>query len=213
EQSRLDLQGTLDWSQGVSWQGLLQLHQLDPSSWLADWPGQLSDQAQTQFAWQKEDWSLQLEGIDIQGDLRQQPLQLKGGISRRPENRWLVEAVELLWCANRVLAQGQLNSTWVLAGELAIPDLATFGPGLAGGLDAQWQLTGTAEDRRLQLSAESPLIAFEEHRIENVEVEARVAPLTLAELEVQLKAAQGLIADQPLSEISLQTQGDAANHQ
>src|SRR5690606_19897773 len=181
--------------------------------WLADWPGQLSGQAQTQFAWQKEDWSLQLEGIDIQGDLRQQPLQLKGGISRSPENRWLVEAVELLWGANRVLAQGQLNSTWDLAGELAIPDLATFGPGLAGGLDAQWQLTGTAEDPRIQLSAESPLIAFEEHRIENVEVEARVAPLTLAELEVQLKAAQGLIADQPLSEISLQTQGDAANHQ
>src|SRR5690606_16759310 len=56
ERSRLDLQGTLDWSQGVNWQGLLQLHPLDPPPWLADWPGQLSGQAQSQFAWQKEDW-------------------------------------------------------------------------------------------------------------------------------------------------------------
>lgn len=213
EESRLVLQGELDWSQGVSWQGLLQLHQLDPAPWLTDWPGRLSGQARTRFAWQEEDWSLQLDEVELQGELRQQPLQLTGGISRSPENRWLVEAVELLWGANRVRAQGQLNSTWDLAGELAIPDLATFGPGLAGGLDAQWRLTGTAEDPRLQLSAKSPLIAFEEHRIEQVAVEARVAPRTLAELEVHLKAAQGLVADQPVSQISLQTRGDAANHQ
>src|SRR5690606_42152022 len=112
--SRLVLQGELDWSQGVSWQGLLQLHQLDPAPWLTDWPGRLSGQARTRFAWQEEDWSLQPDEVELQGALRQQPLQLTGGTSRSAENRWLVEAVELLWGANRVRADRKstrLNSS------------------------------------------------------------------------------------------------------
>lgn len=213
EQSRLGLQGNLDWSQGIQWQGLLHLDQVDPSPWLADWPGQLNGGARTRFSWQDAGWSLQLEDLAVQGDLRQQPLRLTGGVSRSLDDRWQVDEVELLWGANRVFAQGELNSTWDLGGELEIQDLATFGPGLEGALEGQWQLSGNAEDPRLQLSARSPLLAFGEHRIEAVDVQARVAPRTLAEVDVRLHAARGQVAGQPLSQIAVQTQGNAAHHQ
>src|SRR5690606_30922561 len=104
EESVVSVSGQLGWSEGVRWQGGVKLQRVNPGHWLADWPGRLNGQAETEFTLQDSQWALLLNGLDISGTLREWPLALSGDVQRTLDDQLTVDQVRLQLGDNRLVA-------------------------------------------------------------------------------------------------------------
>lgn len=213
DEARVELAGLLDWRNGVAWDGWIRLDRFDPSAWAADWPGRLQGGADTQFAWRDGQWSLKLDGLSLDGLLREQPLRLRGGLSRDVQDQWLVRGLDLAWAGSRVQAQGRVDRSWSLAGSLDLPDLSPFAPDLAGALQGNWRLGGTRADPRLHLDLTGPRLAFGEQEVRELALRARLAILTLADLDLEASIAGGQVGEDELGPMELSASGSRERHQ
>ena len=62
----LTLTGTVNWKEGIKWQGDILLSKLQPELWLRDLPGTLSGKVTTQFMMTGGSWQLNIPGTDYQ---------------------------------------------------------------------------------------------------------------------------------------------------
>ncbi|MED5524422.1 MAG: translocation/assembly module TamB domain-containing protein [Pseudomonadota bacterium] len=208
---KLSLNGRLGWQEGVDWQGLVALNNLDPSFWASTLKGQVSGQLPSHFQLQGASWQLDAQP-DLKGTLAGQPLALSGDVALNEALHGKV-ALTLENGPNSLDAKGSLADSLDIKGHLALNNLGLYGFGASGSAKGDWQLGGSLDKPRLKLRLAADSLGFNDLMAKNLNLDADA---TLSQdpsgtLRVSLESLrQG--SELSLGDIRLALKGSGSDH-
>ncbi len=200
---------SVGFADGIDWNTRLNLSEFDPSYWVAELPGQLAGTLDSRGA--MLDGQLQAEAhVDFAGTLRQQPLKLQLEANGQGA-AWDVPRVDLRLGDNRIQGSGRWAESLQANLELDLTRLAQLWPGLQGQLAGDLKLAGTPQAPEGTLALEGSQVAFQQNRIEQLELAARLERGERGQLQL---VADGLRAgDTELGRLQLTADGTEQAHQ
>ncbi|WP_395505656.1 translocation/assembly module TamB domain-containing protein [Ectopseudomonas hydrolytica] len=195
----------LGFAEGIDWQAMLQLSELDPGYWLAEMPGNLGGPLNTAGSFNAGALQAQAD-IDLNGRLRGQPAQLQVQGAGAGE-QWQLQRLLVRLGDNRVSGQGALDQRLRGQLELALPRLGQLWPGLQGQLQGQLALAGTLQAPQGQLALTGERLAFGDPSLRRVQLEATLNARQQANLTLNLRGIR--IGDTYLGRLQAEGRGDA----
>ncbi|MFC3607407.1 translocation/assembly module TamB domain-containing protein [Stutzerimonas tarimensis] len=207
-QGRAEGNLSLGFAEGIDWSTRLQLSELDPAYWVAELPGRLGGSLVSEGELRDERLRAQAN-LDLQGQLRDLPTRLRleaAGV----DQRWEVPVLDLSMGDNRVSGSGRLAEALEGALELDLARLAQLWPGLAGEARGQLGLAGTLESPQGRLDLSGRSLAFENNRIESLQLQASLSEGERGQLS--LRAASIDAAGTSVGDLTLEASGTQAEH-
>ncbi|MEK0363172.1 translocation/assembly module TamB domain-containing protein [Pseudomonas sp. CBC3] len=200
---------SVGFADGIDWNTRLDMSELDPSFWVAELPGQLAGTLSSRGTMRDE--QLQAEArLDLAGTLRQQPLKLQLEASGQGA-AWNVPLVDLHLGDNRIQGSGRWAETLQANLELDLTRLAQLWPDLQGQLAGDLKLAGTPQTPEGTLTLEGSQVAFQQNRIEHLELAASLEQGERGQLRL---VADGLRAgDTELGRLQVTGDGSQQAHQ
>ncbi|TCD24689.1 translocation/assembly module TamB [Pseudomonas sp. IC_126] len=200
---------SVGFADGIEWNTRLDMSELDPSFWVAELPGQLAGTLSSRGTMRDE--QLQAEArLDLTGTLRQQPLKLQLEASGQGA-AWDVPLVDLHLGDNRIQGSGRWAETLQANLELNLSRLAQLWPDLQGQLAGDLKLAGTPQTPEGTLALEGSQVAFQQNRIEHLELAASLEQGERGQLRL---VADGLRAgDTELGRLQVTGDGSQQAHQ
>ncbi|QMV61116.1 translocation/assembly module TamB domain-containing protein [Pseudomonas berkeleyensis] len=194
----------LGFADGIDWQAMLQLSELDPGYWLAEMPGNLGGPLNTSGRF--DDGALQAQvDIDLNGRLRGQPAQLQVQGTGAGE-QWQLARLLVRLGDNRISGQGALDQRLRGQLELALPRLGQLWPGLQGQMQGQLSLAGTLQAPQGQLALSGERLAFGDPSLRRLQLDATLDARQQARIGLNLRGIR--VGDTYLGRLQVDGSGD-----
>jgi translocation and assembly module TamB len=163
--------GQVNWQQGFTIDLGLSLEEMDPSEWLAAWPGHVSAKVHLnarQDSPASSEWPIfDITLESLQGELQKIPFSGQGRIQGGGE-QIVIERLQLDALSGQISANGTLSSSGKTQVDLFLdlPELALWKPGAQGKVKASGVLSGSLADPALSLRIDGWDTAYEQVAIE-----------------------------------------------
>ena len=210
-QGALDLTGQIGWQPQVNWQLMLKGQNLNPGHQWPEWPGKLALDLNTQGHLDNGGLETQLKVKQIQGQLRDYPLQFQTQIAVN-QNNYQITQLELESGNNHLTAHGKLGPTSKLDWAITAPDLATLLPDGQGHLIGKGSLTGPLNLPHLAANLEGHKLAFQKMSLAELQVDVDVNLLSDQDLRLEVVATDFEQGTTQIERLSLQGQGQVNSH-
>ncbi|OIN09210.1 autotransporter assembly complex protein TamB [Oceanisphaera psychrotolerans] len=211
-QGEAQVTGALGWSDGIDWQGLLALTEVDPGVFVAGLDGRLNGELDTRFALQGKNWELNVRP-DIHGQLRDYPLLLEGEVVLDQALQGSINQLRLVNGNNQLTVNGRITDRWQLDGVLKAPELAVYAPGLFGDLAGDIQVRGELAAPQIQASLKGDRAGFNETQARTINLQANAILGKETSGDVRLNIARIQAGELSFKDIRLTASGDEAAHQ
>ena len=186
----LELSGTLNWQQGIRWQGRARLTRFTPQllSQLLSQPGQpqpgqpqsgqpqpgqpqisgvIDGEVAMNLALENDNWQLEIPELSLTGTINDAPLNLRVGLKADgltatplPQHLTIRHFRAALGDNRLTIAGGVVNEQLGLSAELDVPEPEQFYPGLKGILKGSFALAGHHQHPTLTFHLQSPSLAL-----------------------------------------------------
>ena len=169
---RLRIDGTVDWSDGASWDLDVHAQRINPGLYQPDWPGELGGRAAVSGSVAADGGGLALRaGIsEFSGQLRGYPVRA-GGVIELADGNVKAQGLALSSGPNRVRVDGRAGTTLDLRFDIEAPDLASLYPGLAGALAGSGRLKGTQAAPLVVANLKGSALVFESARADELQLD------------------------------------------
>lgn len=170
----VQVDGKVSWSDGINWQGILALSDVDPGAFVEGMDGTLNGKLDTRFALQGEKWTLNAEP-NINGILRDYPLSLKGQVSLNQALQGSIKQLQLTNADNKLTVNGDITDRWQLDGVLSAPNLAVYAPGLYGDLAGDIKVRGALKSPELNAELTGKTAGFNDNEAKDIRLQANAS--------------------------------------
>lgn len=199
----------LDFAEAFAWQTRLQLADLDPAYWRKDLPGRIGGKLAS--TGRLQDGQLQVDADwDLGGQLRRQPLTLKGRLHGE-QAHWQLPELALRLGDNRIDGQGEWNGQLAGALKIALPRLDQLWPGLRGQLEGTLKLAGTAQAPQGTLALLGEHLGYGEQALAGLRLAASVDARQRGQLQLEGRGLRS--GDSDYGQLELSGAGTLARHQ
>ncbi|MDO7710523.1 MAG: translocation/assembly module TamB domain-containing protein [Pseudomonadota bacterium] len=152
--------GELYWLDAFKLNGKINLHNINPDLFSAEWPGDLSggwimsvDNLHDKMA------DIRIEALDVKGSLRKRPLHLQGELSYI-KSVLNIPNLQLVSGKSTISVNGHMQDSLALNWLLDSPDLADLYPDLGGQLNASATVTGKLDSPIIKATLSGQKIAY-----------------------------------------------------
>ncbi|MBM7037333.1 autotransporter assembly complex protein TamB [Vibrio ulleungensis] len=216
-----EIQGTAsaDWSTLVNWQAELAFEQLQPG---LEWPeaeGEVSGRLRTDGTLTDAGgWKVSLPLLDIDGILREYPLNLEGSVdvsdvAGAGDLYVDIPSLSLSHADNRVQVSGQIDKLWDLALNLNFVDLAASVPDALGRIQGEVLIGGALEEPDLQVDLNVNQFAFKDiATLNSLSLKGDLTPLPSPSGDISLNVNQLQVNQQDIDSIALGFVGSQDQH-
>ena len=206
----LDLTGRLDWAPELAWQAELVASHLDPSVFVADWPGDFQVRLRTEGRLHDRlEAAVHLD--ELQGRLRGLPV-TGAGEAQLHGTSFRVERFTLASGSSTLRVSGGVDERVDLSAQLASANLAELWPGAGGSLRAQAEVRGTTDAPQLDLTLTGTALALDQHRVATLTLAASGGLFPGGSLEADLQAKQLRLGSLALDTGQAQFRGSMDTH-
>ena len=209
---RIDGSGELTWAPVLGWNAALTLADLDPGQVLADWPGRLGGQIQSQGKMAETGLDLSVSINDFGGQLRGYPVALRAEIGMR-DNAFRLSTFEARSGETRLNLDGQVAEQLDLRYALDSPSLMALLPDLRGSLKAEGTVTGALDAPRISLSLASRDIEMSGQGIERLDASAELGLSPDSPLQLSIDGGNLILGPQRFETLQARGQGSTRAHQ
>lgn len=199
----------IGFADGIDWRTALELHEIDPSYWLAELPGQLGGTLNSQGLLRDEQLEADLS-LALDGRLRGQPATLQLDASGLGDH-WTLPSVNLQLGDNRIQGSGQWAET--LRGQLLLdlPRLGQLWPDLGGAVSGTLAIAGTPTAPEGSLELEGDALRLQDNRVRQLRMTANLTDGERARLQMTAGGLQ--TGDTELGQLQLNAGGTSDAHQ
>ncbi|SHI15703.1 autotransporter assembly complex protein TamB [Ferrimonas marina] len=203
------LSGVLEYHDGLAWHAAIDTQGVDLSPLLPEAPLKLHGDLISDGHWKDDSWHFAVKNADVEGEWMDYPLKIDGNAEFHSD--WRGEADNLTVLLNgAVLALdgGIIDGQWQLSGQIASQDLGLWHSELEGQAQGSIQVSGAAEDPKLQLKLDSESLAFDQLGLGNLSLDADYQPRSDHGYRLELALKQIQWADSELGLLRLQSRGN-----
>lgn len=155
---------------------------------------------------------LQLRLNALRGEWQGAPLQASGGMALTRDGTLQLDDLNVAWGENRALLNGSLKQDWQIDAALSLTQPELLAPDARGQFDGKASVRGPLRDPLVNVQLQSDELHLQEIQLQDLHLQARVAPLTLSTLDLQLQAALLQWAEHSLQQVDVALQGDHHAH-
>lgn len=196
---QLDASGQINLTDGVVWQLVANAKDLDTGFFAPDWAGRLSGQVDTQGYWQAKRKEVNIRQLDLQGTLRDQPLQANGKLDLAFRSnpvkaadfvpqRFIADQLSVAWAGNQLTANGNTERLMI---DVKAEKLALIHPELAGRITGNLSLSGQQLAPNIDVNLRADGLKFADYQLSQALITGKI--IQLAEQPSRLSIAlQGM---------------------
>lgn len=213
EESRLTSEGQVNWADALRIDANVQLSNLDPSLFVDQLEGNLNGRITASVQQQGERWDIALPELAIDGELQEYPLTLAAALEANSDLEVDIERLLFTQGNNRLTASGQVSEQAMsLQADIALTELQTLHPELAGRLNGDLRATGSFSAPALVARLTGNQLRFAENRIDNLGLAANVQGIDDPTLRIELDAQNVNAGGQALSNLAINLNGRLSQH-
>lgn len=213
-------QAKADWQSGINWQAGLQFADLQPGR---QWPqaeGRIGGEIEGEGSVSEQGlWKVGLNKLNLDGQLRDYPLTVRGDLQAQGDNSGLTKAVtkslSLAHGENRITASGELNQQWAMDLKVNLPDLNHSIADVQGQLNGDIELRGQQDNPTIALNLIAQDLAWQEQAsLAKLTIDGSATPLAKdPSFDVRLSANQAHYQQQTMDALSTRLHGTLSSHQ
>lgn len=203
--------GEVNWRDGVNWQTVLQLTNIDPATFRAAWPGQIDAQLNAQGTLGDAGPTTHIEIGDLHGSLRGYPVSASAQLTVTRDGV-RVQRGELRSGSAHLALDGRIGDSLDLTFDIDAPALQELLPVSGGRAQAKGRLRGTAAAPRLDASADLTALAWDKLTLRRAqgEISANLAPG--GAVKASLRASSLTYDGRSLDQAQLSAEGRTEAH-
>ena len=213
-ESSLSSEGSISWLAPLHVNATIRLDQFDPAHFVDQLEGNLNGDIELEVRQLDEQWAISVPNLAIDGVLRDYPLTLQAAFDANSNLE--IDIDELLFTQgnNRLEAEGQISQQAMsLNADIALRQLQTLSPDLAGTLVGSLQASGSFDQPQLLANLQGDGLRFAENRVERLELDADVRGIDDPALNVQLVLRNVIAGGQSFTEVGADLSGRLSQHQ
>lgn len=213
EESTLRSEGWVNWVAPLQVETTLRLDQFDPSHFVDQLEGNLNGDIELSVRQQDDLWAISVPSLSIDGELRDYPLTLQAVFDANSNMQVDIEELLFTQGDNRLEAAGQINQqTMSLQADIALRQLQTLSPDLAGTIVGNLQASGSFNQPELLADLQGNGVRFGENRIEQLSLDAAIEGIDDPTLDIQLALENINAGGQSLSTVGADITGRLSQH-
>ncbi|WP_260261004.1 autotransporter assembly complex protein TamB [Vibrio intestinalis] len=208
-----------NWQAPINWQAQLELTDIQPGLQWPEAEGQISGTLKTDGALTaKGGWKVNLPQLDIDGVLRDYPLNIEGSLQALDEagkGEIFLKTPRLVLShgPNSIRAQGELAQQWQLDLALDLPSLVKSVPDLQGQARGGVKLRGDLKQPQVELDLQAENIAWQDQaKLQQVKLTGEVTPLPQVQGQLTLQVDQARYQDYLVEQVLLKLNGSQKQH-
>lgn len=168
------LSSKLAWRDGFLWQSAVELDNINTHHYLPQWAATLHGQFNSHGQVRGENWQMTIDHLTINGQLNNQPLQLRGKLQSNTE-QWLnAEQLKLVYGNNQIFINGHLNDTSNLQADINAPNLSGLIPHLNASLMGKINIRGSLQKPIADLDLNSKYIDYQHLQLRHFSLKGRL---------------------------------------
>ncbi|UYO74426.1 translocation/assembly module TamB [Halomonas qinghailakensis] len=213
DDSSLSSEGEVNWASTLRVDTTIKLEQFDPSHFIEQLNGNLNGNITASVRQTGDLWEVSLPVLDIDGQLQEYPLTLQAVLEANSALE--VDIQELLFTQgdNRLTASGQMSEQAMsLDTEIALRQLQTLHPDLAGTLTGNILARGSFSQPRVEAELTGRDLQFAENRIDALSLTSNIDGIEDPSLDIDLGLQQVSASGQAFSNIALELNGRLSQH-
>ncbi|MCK6263091.1 translocation/assembly module TamB [Vibrio sp. ZSDE26] len=220
------LDGTIDgevfasWNEPINWQGKLYLDHIQPGLYWPEAEGNISGDIHTQGSLTSQGgWITDTSVIDIDGILRDYPLNIEGSLLASDEKgsgaiHIQTPSLILSHGPNSIEARGALKDRWNMQVGLSIPEIAKSVPDLNGAVIGDVSLSGQLSEPSVSLSLTANDLAWQdEATVKLITLSGDIKPLPEPTLDLHLQANTIQYQENIVDDVDLKLSGSLDEHE
>ncbi len=201
------------WVDGIRWDTDLALADITPSVQFEGVNGQLGGDVVASGKVDKAgNWSLALDTLDIDGTLQGYPFILEGNIEKTLDDIWTINTLKLDNGQNRVNATGTISDTWALSADVKLPELGSFVPDLAGGVNAELTMSGALAEPSASIDASADTLRYRDYSLNGLDIKGDIDALFNENSNLAVRVGTIDAAGQNIRNLRLDLTGSRADH-
>ncbi len=199
----------------------LKLIGIQPGLYWADYPGELSGEMQLAgnfSADARRQWQVQAKGLNVHGELRNQPLTLTGALSLEQPVSGLLQlqtpGLKLHHGPNQLELNGALTEQLTLDAQLHIVDLGYSLALAEGQIDGSFQLRGDVQLPDVQLNLKASNVNYlDDYALAELTASASLPALGTEASQISLNLKNGQAPGWQVQQLDWQSEGTVSKHQ
>lgn len=213
-ESALRSEGSIHWLAPLRVDANIQLDAFDPSHFVDQLNGNLNGDIDFSVRQQENQWAVSVPNVAIDGDLRDYPLTLQAAFDANSNLELDIDELVFTQGDNRLAAAGQVSEQAMsLQADIALRQLQSLSPDLAGTLVGSLAASGSLNQPQLRANVSGSGLRFAENRIEQLELTADVQGIDDPQLDIQLALSNLDAGGQSLAEVEASLVGRLSQHQ
>lgn len=211
--SSLRSEGQINWASPLQVDTRIRLDQFDPAHFVDQLNGDLSGDIAIAVRQQGETWQVNIPELAIDGQLQEYPLTLQAELAANSNLEVDIQRLLFTQGENRLTAAGQVSEQAMsLDADIALRQLQTLHPELAGTLTGNLQASGSFAQPALIANLTGRNLQFAENRVAQLSLDADVQGIDDPRLAVELALQQVNAGGQSLSSVALDLSGRLSQH-
>ncbi|MDP0588637.1 MAG: translocation/assembly module TamB domain-containing protein [Candidatus Endonucleobacter bathymodioli] len=162
EKGRMIINGKLDWNNGINWDGLIKISNINPSLWFPEYDGQLNGNIKHCFKYTGQGWNIKIPNIAIAGQLRKNPMEITGKVTVDSSMEWDIKDLLIKAGDNTVTVNGHLGNILALTTTLQCGNLEQIYPELKGSITGDIEIAGSQKHPSITYSIKSHLLSWQQ---------------------------------------------------
>tara|TARA_Y100001956_G_scaffold45192_1_gene43990 strand:+ start:4404 stop:8153 length:3750 start_codon:yes stop_codon:yes gene_type:complete len=209
-----------NWQKPINWAANLSLTHIQPGLQWPDAEGDISGVLSTTGSLtQAGGWQVSVSKLDIDGVLREYPLNVEGRLTAsdlQGKSDFHVDTPGLVLShgPNNVNAKGSLNKNWNMDLSLDLPELAKSVPDLAGKAIGDVRLRGPLKEPKVSLALDIDSVDWQQQaQVQHVTLKGDVSPLPAPSGDLKLVVKEASYQDYIVDDVELAFSGTQKAHQ
>lgn len=212
-QGYVDLDAIIDWRKAISWKGQLRLDGINTVKQWPDWPAKLNGKIDIQGSLYGGNWQLALPAIQLDGAVKQNPLNLHGSISGNQAGQWKVPQLHLSLGRNIIDIHGELSNKLSLDANIDAPRLDGNLPGLAGSAKGGIKLRGDIKAPKLLADLTASGLRWQDISLQQLKINGDIHANEQVQGQLSVQVAGFKQGDTLINSLSLIAKGNEKQHQ
>ncbi|TVU89339.1 translocation/assembly module TamB [Vreelandella titanicae] len=214
DESSLRSEGNISWAAPLQVNTTIRLDQFNPAHFVDQLEGDLNGDIELRLRQQGELWAISVPNLAIDGELRDYPLTLQAAFDANSNLELDIDELLFTQGDNRLEAAGQVSEQAMsLNADIALRQLQTLSPDLAGTVVGTLEASGSFNQPQLLANLQGDGVRFGENRVERLTLDADVQGIDDPTLDVQLALQNVNAGGQSLANIEANLSGRLSEHQ
>ncbi|WP_367680242.1 translocation/assembly module TamB domain-containing protein [Candidatus Fukatsuia anoeciicola] len=173
-QGSTDLTGRITWQNGISWQSLLTINDVNTEKQWPQWPAKLNGTIHTNGKIHQGNWQLQISKLILDGNIKQKRLITHGSLNINSAGQLHIPTINMVLGCNRLNIKGDLNDKWVLNATINAPQLDGTLPELTGIVKGTLKLRGNLKVPHLLANIAAKNLQWQKLYIKQIKIHSNV---------------------------------------